>query len=506
MANKSSRTKNAKLNMGSSLLLQVITAISGLILPRLIIPTYGSEVNGLIASITQFISYITLLEAGVGSVFRASLYKPILQNDMEKVSGILNEQKRFYRKIGLAFIIYIAGLCVVFPLIVKTSVDKPYIIALILILSVGTFLEYFVSLPYQSLIMADQMVRLINVLGSAVILANIVSTVILVKIGASILVVKLATCILAIAKPVVYVWYTKTHYNLNPKAEPDATALSQRWSGMVHHFAYYIHRNTDIIVLSVFVGTSTVSIYSIYLAVVTGIEKIVTSISSSLNAGIGNMLASGDKQVIDKTVDSFEFIQSAATTILYTITAIMLIPFIRLYTSNMVDANYVQPVFGYVLIMAEAIYCIRCVYSTVSMNGNKFKETQLGAILEGAVNLILSLALIFIFDSESMKLIAIAIGTLAGMFVRLLYEVVYLSKDLICRSVGKSFKMILISMLAAASSILACELIMDYSCPSVFVWIWKGLLTSVLVCAISLAIYSLFYKNTMRNVLAKLKR
>ena len=77
MANTNSRTYNAKWNMLSSLLLQVVTAISGLILPRLIIPAFGSEVNGLIATITQFISYITLLEAGVGSVFRASLYKPL---------------------------------------------------------------------------------------------------------------------------------------------------------------------------------------------------------------------------------------------------------------------------------------------------------------------------------------------------------------------------------------------------------------------------------------------
>ena len=97
MANKQTRTKNAKLNWLSSFGLQIITAISGLILPRIIIPTYGSSINGLIASISQFISYMTLLEAGVGSVFRASLYKPLYQNDFQHVSGIINEQKRFYQ-------------------------------------------------------------------------------------------------------------------------------------------------------------------------------------------------------------------------------------------------------------------------------------------------------------------------------------------------------------------------------------------------------------------------
>ena len=54
-----------------------------------------------------------------------------------------------------------------------------------------------------------------------------------------------------------------------------------------------------------------------------GIEKIITSISTGTSAGLGNLLTSNDKSRIDKTVDMFEFLQGGATTILYTITAIM---------------------------------------------------------------------------------------------------------------------------------------------------------------------------------------
>ena len=71
------RTKNATLNIAFSLILQLVTFVRGLILPRIIIPIYGSDVNGLISSIAQFLTYISLLEAGVGSIFRTSLYKPL---------------------------------------------------------------------------------------------------------------------------------------------------------------------------------------------------------------------------------------------------------------------------------------------------------------------------------------------------------------------------------------------------------------------------------------------
>ena len=153
------RTRNAILNILFSLILQIVTFVKGLILPRLIIPTYGSDVNGLVGSITQFLTYISLLEAGVGSIFRASLYKPLANGDMNSVSGIINEQKRFYRKIGIIFIFYVIALCAFYPIIAKTEIAKPYIITLILILSVSIFAEYFVSLPYASLLSADQKIR-----------------------------------------------------------------------------------------------------------------------------------------------------------------------------------------------------------------------------------------------------------------------------------------------------------------------------------------------------------
>ena len=66
-------------NIFSSLISQFITIIYGFIIPILIIKTYGSEVNGLINSITQFIAYIALLEAGIGPIVKNALYKPIVE-------------------------------------------------------------------------------------------------------------------------------------------------------------------------------------------------------------------------------------------------------------------------------------------------------------------------------------------------------------------------------------------------------------------------------------------
>ena len=75
------RGKKLLKNITLSIAVQIITAICGFIIPKLIIEQYGSAINGLVSSITQFLAYITFLEAGIGPVIKAALYKPIAKND-----------------------------------------------------------------------------------------------------------------------------------------------------------------------------------------------------------------------------------------------------------------------------------------------------------------------------------------------------------------------------------------------------------------------------------------
>ncbi len=73
------KTKITLLNMMSALLLQICSIIGGFIVPHIIINYFGSNVNGLVSSLNQFLSYISLLEGGITSVVMANLYKPLSQ-------------------------------------------------------------------------------------------------------------------------------------------------------------------------------------------------------------------------------------------------------------------------------------------------------------------------------------------------------------------------------------------------------------------------------------------
>ena len=78
------KNKETLLNMISGLILQFFTLLSGFILPRIILTFFGSEVNGLVSSLNQFLSYISLVEGGITGVIMANLYEPIVKRDTAK--------------------------------------------------------------------------------------------------------------------------------------------------------------------------------------------------------------------------------------------------------------------------------------------------------------------------------------------------------------------------------------------------------------------------------------
>ena len=150
------RSKYALRNMTSSLLLQGVTMVCGIILPRLLISTYGSVVNAACSSITQFLGYIVLFEAGVGGVVRAALYRPLAAKDMPAVSSILRATDQFFRRVACIFIVWAVGVAVVYPFFVRDNFDYLFTSSLVLIIAVSTFSQYFFGMSRQVLLQADQ--------------------------------------------------------------------------------------------------------------------------------------------------------------------------------------------------------------------------------------------------------------------------------------------------------------------------------------------------------------
>lgn len=186
------RSKKAFLNVLTNLILQIFIFVYGFVLPKIIMSKYGSNVNGLISSVTQFLAYISLLESGVGPVVKSILYEPISKKDNKKIIDILYATEKFFRTIAVIFIIYIVILTFVYPSIIKTSKSTLYVSSLIIIISISIFSEYFFGMIYRIFLQANQETYVISIIQIGTYIIAIIAAVIMARMNVSVHILKLS--------------------------------------------------------------------------------------------------------------------------------------------------------------------------------------------------------------------------------------------------------------------------------------------------------------------------
>ena len=426
------RISQTKLNIASSVLLQVVSGVCGLILPRFVLLNFGSEVNGLVASVTQLLSYAVLLEGGIGGVMKAALYKPLANEDDGGISSIFCQISRTFRKIAVVFICFAALLSVCMKFLVDTQYSWFYVFAMVLILSTHTLFSYYISMPHRILMTADQKLYIIQFTQIVTTVLNLLLCLLAMDLGGSIHVVKLTSVAVFLLNPLVQRLYVKRHYKLSRYVDTDHSGHIQKRDGVIHHLAYFIHRNTDVVILSLLGSLHTVSVYTVYNTVIYVLEQLLLSISSGLSGLVGRIIARKEIAELNRIVDRYEACNNVLATGVATVCAILILPFVSVYTGGVTDAQYQQPVFALLMIAGSYAYSIRHPFGCVVAAAGHYKETKAGAIGEVAINLVLSLALV-----KPLGLVGVALGTFVAMSFRTIHTVWYLSKNILCRPVWK---------------------------------------------------------------------
>lgn len=486
-----SRTKRSLVNTITNFILQFVVILSGFILTRLVLRNFGSEINGLLASIGQFLGYIILLDAGVGAIARTSFYKYFANKDSNGVSVVLKNTIRFYRNIGKVFIVYVIILIFIYPLMAQTRFDFWFNASLIVIIAMSSFAQYFIGMPYSILLTADQKISIINIIQIGTTIINLIISVILIKLNFSIHIVRLFSSLVFLLRPLILSYYVKKNYDINKNVPLDKDLLKGKGDTLAQHIAWFLHTNTDIVLITLFLPIANVSVYAVYYMIVKGINAIFAGLSNGVVASFGDIYAKGERENFAKNFSIYEFISYTTISIFFTSTALLIFPFIKIYTLNIEDINYLVPLLGYFLISAEAVYCIRIPYLNIAYNAGHFRQTRNGAIVEVLINIILSVILIQIWG-----LPGVAFATLIAMVVRTMEISYYSSKNILKRNYRIFLKKLFACLLSVSISIIIVSLIPQYNIENYAAWIIRALLVT-LICGLVTAItnISLFKKD-----------
>ena len=418
--------RKLSVNTITSLLAQIISLVCSLMLPRIILEAFGSEVNGLTQSIKQFLGIINFLEMGVGQVVKSSLYGPLSSNDNTQISRILSSAREFFRKIAFTLLLYVIALMLFYPPIVAESFSTYYTASLIFILAIGSFVQYYFGVTNEILLHADQRSYLTYGIQIVSNLLNLAICIGMIYMNCSIHAVKLGTAIAFAIKPCVYAIYMRHHYSIDSKIEYTEEPIKQKWNGVAQHASAVVLDGTDNIILTLFSTLSNVSVYSVYYMIIANIQNLFQAAITGVHAAAGAIWALQDQNKIEKLFFSVEFVIHTAITFLFSCTVVLIVPFVSVYTNGLTDVDYIQPLFSVILVAAYGIRCLRSPYNIWIMAAGHFKQTQHCHIIAAVLNLTLSIIAV-----SRWGLVGIAIGTFIAMCYQTIWMAIYTTRKLI---------------------------------------------------------------------------
>lgn len=470
------RNKLAFKNMLASVILQILVSISGIILPRFFLEAYGSAVNGMVSSINQFISYLALVEAGVGTAATVALYHPIAEEDHDGVNGILSAAKSFYLRSGGLFLILVAALTFAYPLMINNQLEQGLVRYMVLILASSTVVDYLFLGKYRVLLTADQRGYVVTGAQAFGTVLNIAVTVWLIQVGAGVLAVKAAATLIYILRFfIVYAYVKRSYAYLDFKKRPNKAALGQRWDALLHQVVGIVVNNTDLVLMTVFMGSGSlveVSVYSIYNMVAYALALLLNSFSTGLGAGFGEIISRGEKETLKRSFSNFEYLYDMVVFWCYICMGVLLLPFVALYTRDIHDAQYVRPLIAILFTVVGLIQNIRIPGLTIICAAGHFRQTRYRAVLEAVINFTISIILV-----KPLGMVGVLIGTICSYGYRSLDVIIYNARRLVPGTLKLSLQRLLRNGAAALALILAGSRIVPDEPSGYLTWFLYAVLT-----------------------------
>lgn len=427
-------------NLWWGILGNVVTTFVAILIPRLFIVNYGSEVNGLLSSIRQIYVYLALLEAGVGDASVIALYGPIGRKDHNATNEVLAATHYYYRKIGIIYAACVVVMSFVYPLLLDTTISYEICCLVILLQGSGSVISYLFQGKYNMLLRVDNRNYVTTNLGTVTTVMTDVCRIALLMMGKSIIAVQATYLVFNLLKMFYIAWYIRRNYPwIDLSVKPNFQAISQKSAVLVHQVSSLVFSHTDVLILTFVCGLGTVSIYSMYATMYGMVGNIISIVSSSFQSVLGQAYNNDRKKYI-VLQDTYETYFMALVFSLMAIASIFMLPFMALYT-NGADINYID----WKLPVLFTTYQLLNYGRTPSHNpigfAGKYKETQWRAWLETIINLVVSFVCVFKFGIY---------GVLAGTIAALLYRandiIIFANKVVLNRSPWPTYRRWLINL------------------------------------------------------------
>lgn len=479
------RTEYVKKNIFYGYVSTIATSIFQIICRTIFVYTLGASYLGVSGLFTNVLGVLSFTELGIGSAIVFSLYKPIAEDDREKIKSLLALYKKAYRLIAL--VVAVMGLLLVPFLgsLVNTEIPLSQIRVFYLIFLFNTVSTYFVSYKtsYVTAIQKDYIISNTNTLG---LIATNVAQIILLLLGGDYLQYLLIAAALGLVQKIATVLYLNKKFPI--LVEKDVKPLDEEtkqsiWKNVkaliIHKIGDVSVHQTDNIIISAFVSTTAVGLLSNYTTLSNLISTFTNKFFSSFTASFGNMLAKENIEKQRKIFDVYDLLG-------FWIYGFVLIAFITL------SQPFIELWLGKRLLLDNATMILYFVSNYLAgmtfipynfkVAAGKFDEDKWVAFVQAVVNIVVSILAI-----KTIGLPGVFVGTIVSRMIVVIVRphIVYkyvLNKNPLHYYIRLTYRTILALLIAYLMWVIKNSIFVDGSIGNF-----------ILLCVLTLIIPNLFF-------------
>ena len=419
-AKNGSRTEKSTNNIVTGFLSQLVILVLNFAVRFIFIQSLGYNYLGINSLFTSILTILSVADLGFGSALGIVLYSSLAKKKEEEIAGLMNFFKKAYFIIGL--VVVVIGLIVTpfVKFLVNTNDNIPLLPLYFLFFLANTVSSYFIS--YRSiLIKADQRNSVVNNITTVVKIAKALLEVFVLfffpnwfgldvtyfsYLGIMVVATYAIGCLTSLYAKKKYPFaFNKTKISEDKKKDIVSTTRDL----FIYKICSALSSPIDAILISLFVGTALLGVYSNYLLIFTTLLEFICLISRNIISSVGNFVV--EKSIEEQKKLYFE-IQAIyfAIIIFCTINFVSLAsPFINLvFHSESVLSNWVVYLFGLTLI----IKCAGELSIIFRETTKTYKKTKIISLVYTIDHIGLSIAFGYLFGLEG-----ILLGNVVAYFI-----------------------------------------------------------------------------------------
>ncbi|MDE6012016.1 MAG: sugar transporter [Prevotella sp.] len=337
-----SRVRKSLLNAKVNLVFYFLSLFFAFFSRKIFLDCLGAEFIGLTGTLGNILGYLNLAELGVGAAISFHLFKPIQQNNRQQICDILSVFGYLYKRIGQAILLGGIIISLFFPLLFNKEELGMGIIYFAFYSFLGSSLiGYFINYR-QILLSADQKNYLVSIYFQSAGLVKTAMQILLAYYYKNLYVWVFIEFLFGIIGCVILNWKINKEYPWLKTSKANGKVLLKQYPEIIkntkqvfiHKIKDFLLGRSDELFIYAFVSLKMVAFYGNYMLIIAKLSLFFSSIFDGINAGVGNLVAEGNKnntmKVFWELMFARHFLAGFMVFSLYTMTE----PFVSLWLGS----------------------------------------------------------------------------------------------------------------------------------------------------------------------------